>query len=146
MDLFLNADRISSIRGMLNSSKSYVTHETQRLSEVHDLNDATEALLAENEWLKVVIEKQNKEIEELQKEVAKDFMKDCLHKYMLSTSKKGIAKRVSIKLIVFEIMAFCKIEFFGEEAIFFDHFDDEKENTINIERVNDIHDNGTVTI
>lgn len=150
MDQILNADQISSIRGVLNSSKTYVTNETQRLSDVQDLNEATEALLEENEALKATIKKQNKEIDELKKKVAnssgKKFLKYILHKYLLSSIKKGIARRSSIKVMIAEIMNLAKMRFTGDAASLLEHFDDEKENTINIERVNDIHDNGTVTI
>lgn len=150
MEQSLNADQISSIRGMLNSSKTYVTNETQRLSEVRDLNEATESLLEENESLKATIEKQNKEIKLLKKEIAnssgKKFLKEILHKYLLNSIKKGIARRSNIKSMVAEIMNLAMMKFSGKAAILFEHFDDEKENTINIERVNDIHDNTTVTI
>lgn len=150
MEQSLNADQISSIRGMLNSSKTYVTNETQRLSEVRELNEATESLLEENESLKAIIEKQNKEIKLLKKEIAnssgKKFLKEILHKYLLNSIKKGIARRSNIKSMVAEIMNLAMMKFSGKAAILFEHFDDEKESTINIERVNDIHDNATVTI
>lgn len=150
MEQSLNADQISSIRGMLNSSKTYVTNETQRLSEVRELNEATESLLEENESLKATIEKQNKEIKLLKKEIAnssgKKFLKEILHKYLLNSIKKGIARRSNIKSMVAEIMNLAMMKFSGKAAILFEHFDDEKESTINIERVNDIHDNATVTI
>ena len=150
MEQRLNADQISSIRGMLNSSKTYVTNETQRLSDVRDLNEATESLLEENESLKATIEKQNKEIKLLKKEIAnssgKKFLKDILHKYLLNSIKKGIARRSNIKSMVAEIMNLAMLKFTGDAAYLLEHFDDEKENTISIERVNDIHDNTTVTI
>lgn len=150
MEQSLNADQISSIRGMLNSSKTYVTNETQRLSEVRNLNEATESLLEENESLKAIIEEQYMEIEELKKEVDKNkgevFLKNTLLGYLLSKTKKGITKRSYIKFFVTEILDHAKMRFTGDAASLLEHFDDEKENTINIERVNDIHDNATVTI
>ena len=158
---------LTIINNLLLQRQADLDHKKEELNELQEqykaienmasrlvkAEEALEQVKTERDELKDEVKALNMKLGELQKMTQKvvetteheDLIK-TFRRYLRMSRRKLAKKRGYIKMVVTEIVMSTGLVLPEDMQQELDSFDDEDEKTINIERVNDIHDNDKVEI
>lgn len=145
-DIDLRKAQLADEQEQVKAIEALLTHATKAEEQLDLVRQERDSLKQEVAALKMNLQEQQKITAKVAEKTEHEDLIKVLRSYINQSKKKTAKKRGYIKMVITEMAMSNSMILPADMIEALESFDDETEKTINIERVNDIHNNDRVEI